>query len=613
MTDDSRTDKSCTLMSPGTVALTAPKPPVINTRLGSKFLLIQIIIQLGSHFIGQLISRPISITKAEDTIMFSVSRTWAAAIFLAAVVVYTSTVGFGFIFDDRVTVVENTHIRSISMVKEMFSNSYWAGAGQPNTLYRPLVVFTLAVNYALTGLHAWSYHAFNILIHGAVSVGVFLLALTWGMPVIAAGFAGLIFAVHPIHVEAVANVTGRSDLLAAFFLLAMVLLHCRAMKRGGWAFILPALAYLAAMFSKEIGVTGLGLVLVSDLLGKPGFKDNLRELLRRRALPAYLMYLFALSLFLVMRSNAVGPAVTALPFIDNPAALSASYLRILTAITVIVKGFLLLLMPVNLSADYSYSAIPVVKSAFEFQPILSCVVLAAVIFSVVRLRNIAFILPAAAAWYCLALLPASNIIFPIGTIFGERLLYVPSIGFCLIAGFAFSTLLRVPSPRAGYAVIGLVILVLGLKSFSYAQVWSDPIKLFSAAVEAAPNSVRSHYNLGSALKDKGRLDEASYHWKYALSIYPEHVESLGDMGSFCMIRGDLDQARAYLEKAVSVAPERAGAWYNLAILNKRMGDSAGARKCFIRFVETGRIEFPSEVKKIEAMLRSEGVAIPLTR
>lgn len=189
---------------------------------------------------------------------------WEAVVALVAVALYARTVGFGWIYDDQMEIVLNSFVHSFRNLPLIFSTTVWAGSGMETYLYRPLPLATYAANHLISGLAPWSYHLVNVLLHAGVSVMVVRVGRLWGLSVLASGLAGFIFAIHPIHVEVVAAVFGRKDLLAAFFTLAMVLLHGPAVAQGGWRTAMPVLAYACAMLSKEVGAVGLVMVAGQD-------------------------------------------------------------------------------------------------------------------------------------------------------------------------------------------------------------------------------------------------------------------------------------------------------------------------------------------------------------
>ena len=162
---------------------------------------------------------------------------WALAVGLTAISCYVNAVGNEFVLDDTRLIRDNLRIRSLANIPHLFASSYWDVAG-PQALYRPLVLVSYAVQYAMHGLSPAGYTIVNIALHAAVSVLLFALVRAIGGSLFAAGVAGIAFAVHPVHTEAVSGISGRPELLAAFFFLLAV--HFHRLTPAGAAAIGPA-------------------------------------------------------------------------------------------------------------------------------------------------------------------------------------------------------------------------------------------------------------------------------------------------------------------------------------------------------------------------------------
>jgi protein O-mannosyl-transferase len=595
------------------------------------------------------------------------ARRWALAAFAAGALAYAPTLAHGFVADDDVVIVRNPLIRSLAALPELVSRTEWSGAGYEKAVWRPLTAASYALNHALAGLAPWSWHLVNALLHGAVAALVVVVALRLGLAPAAAGAAGLVFALQPIHVEAVANVVGRKDVLAAGFALTAVLAHRRAVTAGGAALALGPLAYAAAMLSKESGVVAVALVASADLLAPPAAASG-----RRRAW-LYAAYAALLVAYLALFRRVVGPAL-ALPvaFEENPLAYASPADRVLTAVALAGKGLLLQLAPLRQSPDYSFDTIPLATSALDARVLATIAAFGAWAVAGVALRRRAPIVLLALAWYLAALLPTSNLLFAIGTPFGERLLYLPSAALALLAGAGLAAAwARAPRPAAaGGAVIAAGLAVATL---SYSRAWADESSLTRAALAGAPRSCRAHlreatllrrtsprealaatdralaihpryvsalllradlagtlgrpeertralgvalelapgtpevlYAAGADARDAGRLDEAARLWRRAVEAEPGFAPALGDLATWHLLRGEQDAARAYAERAVAADPGLATAWYNLALLRQARGDRVGAAEAFRRFVDTAGPELAAEADAVRRALAAGG-------
>jgi len=510
-------------------------------------------------------------------------RAWALAAFLVGFLVYAPTIGNGFVFDDHVVIVNNRFLRSVDELPRLVSNMELVGSGYRIEQWRPLTSLTYAANHALGGLSPWSYHAANAVLHGIVAALLVLLGIRLGLAPAAAGAGALLFAAHPIHVEAVANVIGRKEVLATLFVALMLLSHRWAARRGGLRLAAPVFAYAAAMLSKEIGTVGLGLAVLGDLLAEDGCLRREGDGARRRAVALHLSYAATLAGYLVIyRAVTGGVTLNALRDIaDNPAAHATLGVRLMTAVAVLGKGLALQALPVGQSADWSYDAIPLVASPADLRFILSSAAFAAWLALGLRLRRSRPFVLLALGWYAAALSPVANVLFSTGTIFGERLLYLPSAALALLAGDAFVALLSRTAERLRLALAvgcAALLVLLAAGSVRYAAAWANELRLFEWARESAPRSTKVHHKLAEVLLSAGRAEEALAEIRLSLEILPTnafaevtHAAILRNLGR----KGEQEQSA---RRALALLPQDAYAAYEVACVERDAGrlDEAAA-------------------------------------
>jgi tetratricopeptide (TPR) repeat protein len=514
-------------------------------------------------------------------------RAAAVLVALLAIAPYAATLGHGFAYDDFSEVVGNELIRSPAGLAQIFASSAWKGAGEENPIYRPLTTFSYAANYAAGALSPFGYHLANVLLHALASVLVLALGLELGLALGPSALAAVLFAVHPIHVEVVANVAGRKDSLATVFALSAVLAHRSALRRGGAWIAAAPLALAAAMFSKETGVTAAGLILAGDLLFG---REDLRRW-RSRTLGLYAVYVTEMGLYLAARWAAVGSlGVPTIPFDDNPIAYAPAWVRIGTAIAVLGRGLALLVAPLALSPDYSYRVIePVTRlSDPQLLPALAALLLglALLVWGRVRRWRMGVF---ACVWYGITVLPGSNLLFPVGTIFGERLLYLPSVGFCLAAGDLLWKGLATRAAPVLRVVLLAAALGLFVKTVSYAAIWSDNLTLFSASSRMHPESARLHRMLGGQLMERGDFAQASMEFQKALRILAGGEPSalsrpLLELGVADEALGKLDEAQGIYAQVLSRDPGSADALWRLGVIRWRQNLRADAVGLWMRTI-----------------------------
>jgi tetratricopeptide (TPR) repeat protein len=524
-----------------------------------------------------------------------IGERWQVMLLMAvALLVYANTLGNGFVFDDNYYVFENPAAKTISPADWFRPTS--------NNVFRPVTFATLALNWVISAGRPLGYHLVNILLHAAVVVLLYLLLqmLLARLPqaTTIAFASALLFAVHPIHTEAVAWITGRSELLAAGWLLAAWLFHLRNQQ-------LPALlCFVPALLAKESAVVFLPLVLAGDYaLGK--FKPFYR----------YGVIAATTGLYLALLRKMQGGRFGQKGFnsLDNPLGSLPLALRIPNGFRVAWKYIGLQVYPARLSCDYSYNAI-LLYARWRLLPILAATLLILVMWAWLGKtgRKEWFL---AGAIYLAGFAVTANILLPTGTIMGERLAYLPSIGFCLLFAL-FWVQLGNRYPKAGWVMLGLILVALSVRTMARNRDWHDNFTLYSAAVRAVPGSTKAHALLGQEYLRRGQLDEARAELGAALRIFPDFPEAIENYGLVEVRAGHNLQARNLLEKAyaltkrndpdysfravnlaawliqeggadsealqilnqsIAVAPADARAWANRAVVAFRRGDWFSAR------------------------------------
>ena len=468
---------------------------------------------------------------------------------LLAALVYAGALSNGFTFDDPLIVVENPLVRGDGGIGAIFATHYWAGEVAKGDLYRPLTVTSYWINHRL-GASAFGYHLVNILLHGLATVLVYLLFVRLAGTAASAA-ASILFATHPVHVEAVAGIVGRAELMATVFVLAAWLLRVRP-----WASVA---LFACGMFSKENAVVLPVLMLIQDLAEGKGFR------LRR-----YVPYVLVVAGFLAVRMAILGPIVGTIegPFVDTPA-----FERVLTAIYVLGRYVWLMLWPAVLSADYSYNQIPMVISMLDVRFMLGAATVAGcAVLTWLAVRRGGAWTPVAVGTglFFVALLPVSNIFFGLGVMLAERLLYLPSIGFCLAAGGAIVAWLRGRRVERLVAASCLVALVPGLAYTVRAAVrtgdWFDQLTLFEATVKTSPDSALAHVNLGSIYQSLGRLDKAEASYRRSAEIAPDKPGPQFNLATVLEATGRFDKAIDAYRDAIRIDPADLRALNNLGRL-----------------------------------------------
>ena len=472
-----------------------------------------------------------------------------------------------FVFDDE-RIVGCEQIRSLRHLPTLFTTRFLEI--EKLALYRPAVSVSYALNYALDGLNPLGYHLLDLLIHLSNALLVYCAVLLILRAREIALLTALLFAVHPIHTEVVASIIGRAESLATFFVLISWVLYIkvRSSDRPPRGYLLLSLsAFLLALLSKENGVVLVGMLLLYDLCFPPHGRGHAPRFLLR-----YLPYLGICVFYLLLRRLVLGALVEQhVAFHNNPLAYAPLFPRLLTALRVFVRYVRLLVLPLTLSADYSYNQIPVSSSLFEPETLISLLALIALIFTGILSYRRSRAVFLGLGLFVVTFSVVSNVIVSIGTIMAERFMYLPSLGFCLLLGLGLGTMYRT---RTGLRYLAVALSVLILSGYTYRTIlrnrdWRDEYTFFARLTQTSPNSAKAHYNLGTIYKERGLFRQAIREYQIAREIEPGLPIIGYNLANVYKDNGRLDEAIAEYKNVLRINPNLPEVHYNLAIVYKR--------------------------------------------
>ncbi|HEX2218247.1 MAG TPA: hypothetical protein VHG35_05545, partial [Gemmatimonadales bacterium] len=463
-----------------------------------------------------------------------------ALVALVAAVVFAHTLSFEFVYDDVWAIVHNSRVHSLAHWRDILTSPYWK-----NELYRPVTSMTFAADWTAWGGSPAGFHLANVLLHVLASLLVYALAAAL-LPRAGALAAALLFAVHPVHVEAVANVVGRAEVLATVFTLLAVLLYRRHgdLASGGapnpWPAVGTLASVLLALASKESAFATPGLLLVMDwyharTTGEPFF-DRFR---RQRTLWVAVVLLAVL--WLGLRARILGELAG-----DHPApGLEGTHVgdRLLIMLPVVAEYVRLLLVPLRLSADYSPDFLPISRS-FTPRTLLGLALLTGCVGLALGARKRAPVVTAGLAWTGMSLFIVSNVAVPTGILLAERTQYLASVGVCLALGWAWFEIGR-RRPLIAAALLVVLVGVGAVRSWTRAWAWRDGDTFFSQLVLDAPGSYRSDWVAGMRAYIAGDSDTGERLMKRGLRTYGGNPVMLIDFAKVMEKQGRWREAGNY--------------------------------------------------------------------
>jgi hypothetical protein len=455
----------------------------------------------------------------------------AAAPSVALLAVASSAIGIlnGFTYDDVYVVEQNPLMKYLHGWWRVFHLSYWPRSAGGDG-YRPLTILAFRVEAMLGHLHPMVFHAVNIALYALSAWLVFLVARRL-LPLWAAWVTAALFAVHPVHVEAVANVVGQSELWVAVALLGSTALYLRDRMEGPlrpstalWILLL----YAVACFAKEHGIVLPAIIVVAELTV---VSDNALPLERARRLRPFYLGLLAVALgFLaargmVLADHSLGGFAPFTPF----AVLHISPVdRVLTAVGVVPEWLRLFFWPARLSSDYGPPEVDIAQGLNLVQ-LPGFLLLIAIVAAAFLLRRRQPVMSFGIAFTCLALLPSSNFLLPAGIVVAERTMFLASAGAMLFVG-ALAVAVReqlratpasIRAWRFGAPVTCAALLGLGgMRSWNRTRVWHDNETLFRQSIVDSPRSYRAYFLLGSwdVHHQRQRLGESEL--KQGMRLFP---------------------------------------------------------------------------------------------
>ena len=505
-------------------------------------------------------------------------------VFIFSFLLYLNTINHGLALDDYTILVENKHVQNgFDGIKEILTTNYHNGFDGFNAgLYRPMSPLSFAIENELFDNNTQLAHLINILIYACCGLLLFLCLqkLLIAYPPILAFLVSLLFMAHPIHTEVVANIKGRDELFAFIgFLVTLYSLIRYLTEKDKKMLLLGLVAYLFALFSKESAVT-FSLAIPTLLFFHPKIKW-------RALIPVTGVLLFLALAFMAFRMYIISSMPNAVDtgnfgLLNNPiAATNDLLLRYGTAFRLQLLYLQKLLIPYPLIHDYSYNLIPLVGifSPLSLIGLAILIVLIVVVLKGIFDKNYYAI---AALFFLVTISVGSQLIITIGTTFAERLLFVPSLSFCLILIYLIYQLIKRSKNTTSNKVekntfllsIPLILLFGGLSIDRNAD-WKNNLSLYSADIESAKNSARANYNLGSALMNQAKkmsnaaeksinLKQSSEYLQQAISIYPKYLDAYNNLGVVYKMMNQPAKAIKVLKANIKNDPEYSKNYYNLA-------------------------------------------------
>lgn len=531
---------------------------------------------------------------------------------ILAVGVYCNTLFNEYALDDYGLILENEQTKEgTSAVFKILGSSYRQGtvAGD-NTLYRPLSKVMFAIEWSLSPGSPGLGHFMNISLFALSVVLLFRMLRRYMKENIIVPFvAAALFAVHPIHTEVVANIKGRDDILCfLFFVVTALYVHRYMILQKTKDLIFSGVAFFLCMLSKESAITFVAVIPLmiyffipegrtaaqnKNLIDNPPF--GMDDKFRRRAELQYKLRWFSGSpqrevyfalggvavLFLIIRFFVLaGGGISPVPYIDNYIVGIDGFVgQRATAITIAGLYLVKLVVPFGLVCDASVAQMPEYGLG-SWQFLLSLAVfLGAGIFALMKFRSkhpVSF----GILYFLITFSIVSNIPFLLGTNYGERLLYAPSLGICIIAAWLLHRLLFSEENATGsvgeffrsqqkvVAVLGVIVVAYSVVAIMRNPVWKNNETLYGTDMQISEKSCKLHYFYGNHMTQKDsltllvkgsdewnrRVDTGIVELRNSIALCPGYSDAIQKLADVYLEKQQYDSAEYYYRMAIRVNP-----------------------------------------------------------
>jgi tetratricopeptide (TPR) repeat protein len=526
---------------------------------------------------------------------------------LCGVIIYLNTLHHGFVLDDYSVILENRITKQgVKAIPQIFSSSYRSGYYLgTDELYRPIPKSIFAISWNLFGDNPLPLHLLNIVLYGATGIVLFNFCYLVFPNLIFSFVASMLFVLHPVHTEVVANIKSVDEILSFLLCISACIFLVRYVQtKKIAAIVLTSICYFAALLSKESSITFLAifplLILIKSVKKETSFSWS--AVIK----PILTLVAFAL-LFLLIRHSVLSKIASGDPSIaDNLLMAAKSYdQKFATSILILGMYLKLLFIPHPLVFDYSFNQIPLVGMG-NIWFILSMAIHIGLLLWAVLLWKKNKLLSFTILFYFISMSIYANIFYMIGSSFGERFLYTASFGFCMAVAYALSLLSKNQNAetvssffKTNLNVFLIFTPVAGAfvyKTITRNTVWKSNYTLYANDVNLSPNSTRTHYYYGNLLgKDdfqNGKTDqEKDSIQKLALSELEKSVaifpfgDAYNQMGIIYDKRKDFKKSFESYQLAMKAAPNDPMIQNNLGSLYFNMGQIPEAKACYEKAVQ----------------------------
>lgn len=475
---------------------------------------------------------------------------------------YWNSLSGAFFWDENNFIIHNLSIRHWTNIPDIFSHTIAYGSSVFFNYYRPLQEFTYLIDYSFWELNPWGYHLTNIILHILVSTSVYYFVKLLTQNKHLSFFVSLLFISHPVHVESVACVSARGELVCALFVLLTCYFYIKhEQKISFFQIITIFFCCFFALLSKENSVILCLLLPAYHLI----YKKKIHLFKATSIIASFALYvLIRLS---ILSSTGEG-------FLSKIDGIGQ---RLPGVFEAFIHYCYLLLFPNSLHFDYGQP----IFTYTDPRVIAGIILFIISIYIFLKARTSHPIISFSIAWFMIALLPYSNL-YPIFSYMSEHSLYISSIGFFIIIALLINhwTPLNI-FQRPTQIIIFCICLIFGFLTIQQNTYWSDPIYFYKRTIHFNPESYSSYTNLGNIYGHTNDFDQEIACHKKALEIKPNSSDALFNLASTYLDMNEFDKAIPLFKKIISLNPYNHRALESLGIIYAKTGERESAEKYFL--------------------------------
>ncbi len=578
----------------------------------------------------------IATSEVEKSTFFSNSKIHIFILVAAIILLYANTLSNNYALDDDIVIKKNafttqgiTGIPSILKYDTFYGFFQEKGKTQlvSGGRYRPFTLIMFAIEWQFFGDNPFMFHLFNILYYLFLTILIYsLLKYLFRLKnienaAIIAFFIALVFACHPIHTEAVANIKGRDEIMSLLMSLLATYISFKNEKGRIIQSILVALIFFCGLMSKENAIMFLGIIPIIYYV----FTEKNWAGIGSKMLP----FVLAAFVFLVLRTSVIGMTTMAAPLelMNNPfiKIMDGKYSfydlgeKLATITYSLLKYIGLLIAPLQLTHDY-YPMTITLKSWTDPLVIFSLLIhlgLIYIAFKFIKKKNV---LGLGIAFYLISLFIVSNILFPVGTFMGERFLFMPSLGFCIALVWMGYKNLKI---SLLLPIICILCILFSFKTINRNVAWKDNYTLFGTDILTSSESVKLQHAYGAETIEQANkpenaanrtqmLNDAIPHLEKAISMHPNNRDANLSLGNALTYLEKYDEAIDVYKKCLELDPDYKDGKGNMLICYRLAGQYFGEKQNnipkSIEYLNHAYELNPNDIETLRLLGISNGIA-----